>query len=67
MRPMLRGVTRLETGTPNAHPDTGTVDPAATEGRKSVLPWEVSVPLGENRGAARRRAALGQRSQQRPY
>jgi hypothetical protein len=39
------GVTRRLTGKPNSHTDTTQVNPAALEGRISVLPWEISPPL----------------------
>ncbi len=29
--------------TPNNHPDGTKVNPAATEGQNSVLPWEISI------------------------
>ncbi len=53
------GVSQLWMAWPDSRLDIATVNPAATGGKISVLPREISAPLGRIRVAPRRREAMG--------
>lgn len=53
------GVTRRRMGKPKGLTDTAQVNPAAIEGRSSVLPWEISRSFRSSGAGNRRRRPTG--------